>query len=65
MNFQVLVATSEHVKYAEEICEVIEASAAARGTGIAKRSPEYIKNKMIEVNTTLKFEDKELNEKRS
>jgi hypothetical protein len=44
----VLVATSEHHKYAEEISNVIETSAAARGTGIAKRSPEYIINKINE-----------------
>ena len=48
MDFQVLVASEEHYKYAEEICEVIETSAKARGTGIAKRSPEYIKQKMKE-----------------
>jgi hypothetical protein len=48
MDFQVLVASEEHYKYAEEICEVIELSARARGTGIAKRSPEYIKQKMQE-----------------
>jgi hypothetical protein len=44
----VLVATSEHNKYAEEISQVIETSAAARGTGIAKRSKEYIINKIEE-----------------
>ena len=48
MEFQVLVATSDHHKYADEICKLIELSAAARGTGIAKRSPEYIMNKMSE-----------------
>ena len=46
--FDILVATSKHIKYAEEISEVIETSAAARGTGIAQRSPQYIINKIEE-----------------
>ncbi|GHS85691.1 N-acetyltransferase [Bacteroidia bacterium] len=40
-------ATGEHVKYAEEICELVYVSAQERGTGIAKRSPDYIKEKML------------------
>ena len=47
-QFDVLVATSEHCKYANVISQVIEKSAAARGTGIAKRSSEYIINKIEE-----------------
>jgi hypothetical protein len=41
-------ATTEHFRYAEEICHTIEESAKARGTGIAKRKPEYIREKMSE-----------------
>jgi len=58
MEFQVLVASSEHYKYADEICDVIEKSAKARGTGIAKRSPEYIKNKMEEGKAIIAISDK-------
>lgn len=46
MNVEVLYATPEHAKYAQEICEVIESAAKARGTGIAKREPKYIKSKI-------------------
>ena len=42
----VQVASEEHIRFAEEICKEIEESAKARGTGIAKRDPEYIKEKM-------------------
>lgn len=42
----VVVADASHVKYAEEICRLIYESALQRGTGIAKRSPEYIAEKM-------------------
>ncbi len=45
-DFKILVATSEHSKYAEEISKLIASSASARGTGIAKRSTDYIINKM-------------------
>jgi len=58
MDFQVLVASEEHYKYADEICEVIETSAKARGTGIAKRSPEYIKQKMREGKAVIALSDK-------
>lgn len=47
MNFKICVANSTHIKYAEEICAVMYISAQERGTGIAKREPEYIMEKMI------------------
>ncbi|MDP2236612.1 MAG: GNAT family N-acetyltransferase [Bacteroidales bacterium] len=37
-----------HSKFASEICTEIESSAKVRGTGIAKRSEEYIYMKIIE-----------------
>ena len=47
-QFIVIPANETHVGYAEEICEEMAQSAKARGTGIAKRNPEYIATKMIE-----------------
>lgn len=44
----VQVATSDHKIYAEEICRLIEMSAQQRGTGIAKRTPEYLLQKIEE-----------------
>ncbi len=44
----VLVASNSHLEYAQAVCEMIEAAAKVRGTGIAKRDPEYIKTKMRE-----------------
>lgn len=46
--FIVDVAKEQHVKFAEIISHEIEESAKARGTGIAKRSPEYIAQKIQE-----------------
>ena len=40
------VATSADKVYSKTITDEIEASATARGTGIAKRSPEYIEEKI-------------------
>ncbi|SIT00857.1 GNAT family N-acetyltransferase [Belliella pelovolcani] len=47
-TFKITTATEAHLDYAIIITEEMEESAKARGTGIAKRSPEYIKTKMME-----------------
>ena len=47
MNISVLVADASHTKFAQAICDEIAISAKERGTGIAKRTPEYISEKML------------------
>jgi hypothetical protein len=47
-GFIVTVASDEHIGFAQLICDEMESSARARGTGIAKRSPDYIVKKMQE-----------------
>lgn len=47
-KFIIKPAGEEHCQYAATITDEMERSAQARGTGIAKRSPEYIKTKMRE-----------------
>ena len=47
-NIIVRVATFIDTHYAARITDEMESSAKARGTGIAKRSPEYIAAKMLE-----------------
>ncbi len=47
-NIIVRVATAADSRFATIITDEMAASAQARGTGIAKRSPEYIKKKMEE-----------------
>ena len=42
----VQIADNTHLHYAPLICEEIEISAKIRGTGIAKRTTEYIEDKM-------------------
>jgi hypothetical protein len=46
MSIKIVIAQEEHFKFAQEICDTIETSALMRGTGIAKRTPEYIIKKM-------------------
>lgn len=59
-QYIVQVASENHLQLAETICREMEESAKARGTGIAKRSPIYVMEKMLEgkaiVATTLSGE---------
>jgi hypothetical protein len=48
IKFNIKPATELDCHYAETITTEMEQSAKARGTGIAKRSPDYIKQKMRE-----------------
>src|SRR3954470_21858772 len=56
-QFQVIVANESHLSFAQIICDEMAASAKARGTGIAKRSPEYIQQKMREGKAVIAFTD--------
>jgi hypothetical protein len=47
-KFQIIVANDSHFQFAEIICNEMAESAKARGTGIAKRTPEYIREKINE-----------------
>ena len=47
MHIDVVVADASHVKYADEICEEVFISARERGTGIARRTPEYVSEKIL------------------
>lgn len=48
MSVQVVVAHARHGHHAVAICDMINAAAKIRGTGIAKRDPLYIRKKMEE-----------------
>ncbi len=47
-NIIVRIACESDSKYSQEIVDEMASSAKARGTGIAKRTPEYVTGKMIE-----------------
>ena len=48
MDIHISIADSDHFSYARKICDIMEEAAKQRGTGIAKRAPEYIKSKISE-----------------
>lgn len=50
---EIVIAKDKHIKYATDICETIELSAAERGTGIAKRTPDYIERKIKSGNAVI------------
>ncbi len=49
----IVVANQLHFKYAQIICDTIADSAKVRGTGIAKRTPEYIHKKLENANAII------------
>jgi hypothetical protein len=53
---RVIVADVQHAVYAEEICKMIEEAAKLRGTGIAKRSPDYIRSKITQGKAVMAFD---------
>ena len=50
------IADKQHEKYVETILKTIEDAAKVRGTGIAKRSPDYILTKMREAKAVIALE---------
>ncbi|MFT6369361.1 MAG: GNAT superfamily N-acetyltransferase [Maribacter sp.] len=50
---KLVVANESHFKYAQDICDTIEESAKVRGTGIAKRTPDYIQKKLHNGNAVI------------
>jgi len=50
---RVVIADQSHSKYAEIICQTIDEAALVRGTGIAKRKPEYIITKLENGNAVI------------
>ncbi|BAO76099.1 GNAT family N-acetyltransferase [Winogradskyella sp. PG-2] len=50
---KIVIADKSHTVYADIICKTIEEAAQVRGTGIAKRQPEYIITKMENGNAVI------------
>lgn len=54
---QVQVANETHLVFVDDILSTIEAAAKVRGTGIAKRSPNYIADKIKEGKAVIALDD--------
>jgi len=48
MEVKISVANENHLHFAETICQYMQEAAEQRGTGIAKRSPDYVRKKIEE-----------------
>lgn len=53
VDIQIYVASEEHLRYVDIILKTIEDAAKVRGTGIAKRSPDYVSKKMREAKAVI------------
>lgn len=53
---EIAIAKAKHIKYAKDISLCIDESAKIRGTGIARRTPEYITTKMEKGNAVIALE---------
>lgn len=54
---QIVIANKSHIIYANIICETIAEAAKVRGTGIAKRKPEYVAKKMENGNAVIALDN--------
>ena len=59
MKFIIEVTCDRHCTYVDEICREMEESAKIRGTGIAKRSTEYVKTKMCEGKAVIALDEEQ------
>ena len=58
-NIDVLVASESHIKYIEDINDAIDEASKQRGTGIARRSFEYLSEKMKQGKAIIALENGE------
>ncbi|MCP4975968.1 MAG: GNAT family N-acetyltransferase [Maribacter sp.] len=54
---EIVIANESHFKYATIICDTIAESAKVRGTGIAKRTPDYILKKLEKGNAVIALDE--------
>ncbi|OAD45060.1 GNAT family N-acetyltransferase [Polaribacter atrinae] len=54
---EIVIANKSHTVYADIICKTIEDAAQVRGTGIAKRKPEYVATKMENGNAVIALDN--------
>lgn len=55
-DIQVVQATVMHLKYVDEVNDTIDFASKERGTGIARRTYDYIANKMLEGKAVIALE---------
>lgn len=58
-QIDIIVASQKHISYVNTILNTIETAAKIRGTGIAKRTPEYVTQKILEGKAIIALDGKE------
>jgi len=53
---EIVIANKSHIIFAQAICDAIAEAATVRGTGIAKREPDYVKTKIENGNAVIALE---------
>ena len=56
---KIILASAIHINYSNLISKLIDESAKTRGTGIARRSPSYIKEKILSGNSVIAVNNKD------
>ncbi|MBD3617422.1 MAG: GNAT family N-acetyltransferase [Gracilimonas sp.] len=59
MSVEIFITSEHHNIYSQDICVLIEQAAHQRGTGIAKREPEYIQKKISNGNAIIALDRNE------
>jgi GNAT superfamily N-acetyltransferase len=57
-NIKIVVASKEHIKYIDDINDAIDNASKQRGTGIARRTFEYLEEKMNAGKAIIALDDK-------
>lgn len=57
---ELIIADEHHTIYAEKISQMIELAAQQRGTGIAKRTPEYVEAKILKGDAVIAIADQQV-----
>jgi GNAT superfamily N-acetyltransferase len=60
VDIRLEIANETHTGYAQQICDLIEESARVRGTGIAKRDPNYVAKKLATGHAVVAFDGDKL-----
>lgn len=59
-NIQLKIGEEKYTTYSEDICNAINVASQKRGTGIAKRSPEYISKKLTQGQSVIALDGNKL-----
>ena len=57
IDIKIIIASEEHLKYIDEINETIYNASLERGTGISRRTNEYISKKITEGKSIIALEN--------